>query len=79
MKTAQEQHLDFKTIMIIPDPLEQHKAIVECWKTQFSYRKVKAKHRNHFTRKYPSSNCSVCNIHTKIILKSQHSFNLNYE
>ncbi len=35
MKTAQEQHKDFKTMIITPEQLEQHKATDECWICKF--------------------------------------------
>jgi len=82
MKTAQEQHKDFKTMIITPEQLEQHKAIDECWicKTQFNFRNFKVKHHNHFTGKYHSSICSDCNIQIKDSIKIPVFFhNLNYD
>ena len=82
MKTAQEQHKNFKTMIITPEQLEQHKAIDECWicKTQFNFRNFKVKHHNHFTGKYHSSICSDCNIQIKDSIKIPVFFhNLNYD
>ena len=64
MKTAQEPHRDFKTMIITPEQLEQHNAIDDCWicKTQFNFKVFIVKHHNHFTGKYHSSICSDCSI-----------------
>lgn len=82
MKAAQEQHKDFRTMIITPEQLEQHKAIDECWicKTQFNFKNFKVKHHNHFTGKYHSSICSNCNIQIKDSIKIPVFFhNLNYD
>jgi hypothetical protein len=82
MKAAQEQNKDFRTMIITPEQLEQHKAIDECWicKTQFNFKNFKVKHHNHFTGKYHSSICSNCNIQIKDSIKIPVFFhNLNYD
>ena len=82
MKTAQEQHKDFKTMIITPEQLEQHKATDDCWicKTQFNFKNFKVKHHNHFTGKYHSSICRDCNIQIKDSIKIPVFFhNLNYD
>ena len=46
MKIAQEKNKDFKTMIITPEQLGQHKAIVDCWicKSQFKFKNFKVKH-----------------------------------
>ena len=67
MKTARELHKDFKTMIITPEQIEEHKSVDDCWvcKRPFNYKNFKVKHHNHFTGKYHSSICSECSIQIK--------------
>ena len=82
MKNAQEQHKDFKTMIITPEQIEAHNLVDDCCICQrpFTYKNFKVKHHNHFTGKYHSSICSECNIQIKDTIKIPVFFhNLNYD
>ncbi len=67
MKTARELHRDFKTMIITPEQIEEHKFINDCsvCKKPFNYKIFKVKHHNHFTGKHHSSICSEFNMQIK--------------
>jgi hypothetical protein len=82
MKAAQDKHIDFKTMIITPEQIDEHNKINDCYLCQrrFNFKNFKVKHHNHFTGKYHSSICSECNIQIKDTIKIPVFFhNLNYD